>query len=39
MSLFALIFWICVVLDFFVPGVDIALGWYVLFIVLAALED
>lgn len=39
MSLFALIFWVCVVLDCVVPDVDIALGWYILFIVLAALED
>ncbi|QHZ60073.1 hypothetical protein PJKIFABJ_00137 [Pseudomonas phage PE09] len=39
MSTFALIFWVCVVLDCFVPGVDIAIGWYLLFIVLAGLEN
>ncbi|QXV71776.1 hypothetical protein psageK4_122 [Pseudomonas phage psageK4] len=33
------IFWLMVVLDFFVPGVNIALGWYLLLLVLIALED
>lgn len=39
MSMFALLFWVCVILDCFVPGVSIALGWYILLVVLAVLED
>jgi len=39
MGLFPLIFWVCVVTDLVVPDVDIALGWYLLLIVLSALED
>lgn len=31
MNLFWLIFWICVVVDCVVPGVNIALGWYFFF--------
>jgi hypothetical protein len=39
MSMFALLFWICVIIDCAVPGVDISIGWYILLVVLAALED
>ncbi len=34
MNLFWLIFWVCVILDVVVPGVDIAGGWYFLWAIL-----
>ncbi|WYN05028.1 hypothetical protein ISREJYDI_CDS0062 [Pseudomonas phage UNO-G1W1] len=30
MNLFWFIFWSCVVIDVLVPGVNVAIGWYVL---------
>lgn len=37
MNVFACIFWGCVVVDVLVPGVNIALGWYILWGVLGLL--
>lgn len=39
MNIFWIIFWVCVVIDFIVPGVDIALGWYFLWAVLGLIND
>ncbi|UAV89982.1 hypothetical protein REC_133 [Pseudomonas phage REC] len=39
MNIFWLIFWVCVVLDVVVPGVDIALGWYILWAFLGTISE
>jgi hypothetical protein len=39
MNIFWLIFWVCVVLDVIVPGVDIALGWYILWALLGSISE
>lgn len=39
MNLFWVIFWSCVAVDFLVPGVNIALGWYILWAILGTLQD
>lgn len=39
MNLFWLIFWVCVVIDCVVPGVNIALGWYILLGILGTMSS
>lgn len=38
MNMFSVIFWSCVVADLVVPGVNIAIGWYVLWGLLACMS-
>lgn len=39
MNIFGLIFWVCVIVDCIVPGVNIALGWYFLWGALAIINS
>lgn len=39
MNIFWMIFWTCVVVDVLVPGVDVAMGWYILLGVLGLISE